>query len=461
MAKLIVEEGGRRRGFKVRPGKVTIGTAEGCTLRLESGDVAAEHAELELTESEAILRCRPGVQPPVQAGRPLGTEAKLANGVPVRLGSAVLTVELPGQPVSPAAVQAPVSPVPPVQRTRGGAERRERPRPRKRSSPMTPVLVLLGAGVIAFIAWKGLDALVGSSAPDYDPEATFARAQRYVDDASYEAAAGALDGIGRTGKELSPDLERRIADLREQIEDGIEEGRQAAANVFGSKWLQVKLKNYEKFWLSGKPERPEMRVFVKRLRYFKERWPTHPELDWIERQERRFGALVDLSEPPTFEDLKFEVELLIGLRKHRITGKVQASRTADWKAALAEIDAFLETAAGDERERALALLDDVRERRDEWVADKLQQARKHWEDARDADWDSSLLGKSIAWLVKIVQHSGDEEMANDAARRMIGYEANADLEAYLRGYKSSQPDAFEALAANDVLGEYMREKGIE
>lgn len=464
MTKLIVEENGNRRGFQMRPGKVTIGSAQTCSLQLASADVAAEHAELELTESEAILRCRPGVQPAVQAGRPLGPEARLQNGVPFKLGSAVLTVELEGQPrARPVARPAPAQSARPGPR-RGasgdGGGRRERYRPRSRSNPMTPVLILLVAGAVALVAWKGLDALVGGTAPDYDPEATYRRAESLVQQASFRTALDALDGIAATGKELSPELEQKIANLRAEIDAGLAAGREAVNNVFGTKWMEVKLKKYEEFWLTDKPERPEMRVFVKRLRYFKERWPTHPEMDWVERQERRFEPLVDLSRPPTYEDVEFEAQLLVGLRRHPISGRILASRTADWKAAFAEIDAFLLTAEGDDREAALELLDDLRARRDDWVADKLQQARHHWEQAEANDWDSGLLGKSIAWLVKIVQNSGDVDMANDAARRMIGYDAQADLAAFLRGYKRDQPDAFEALAANAVLGDYMRKKGI-
>ena len=465
MTKLIVEEGGRRRGFKMRPGKVMIGTAEGCALRLESADVAAEHAELTLSETEATLTCRPGVQPAAQSGRPLAAGAKLLNGVPFQLGSAVLIVEFEGQAVAKVAVaSAPIQRGQRIQRAGAGdggrSDEVRRERPQRRSNPFLPVGIIGGALLIALIGWKGLDALISSSTPGYDPNALVTRVARYVKESNFNAAQGVLDQLDAIEEPLAPEIQDRMKDLRADIDDGLAAGRLAVENVFGSKWMQIMLKNFEEFWLAGKPETPEMRVFVKRLAYFKERWPTHPELDWVERQERRFAPLVDLSDPPTYQDLEFEVHLLVGLRKHRITGKVQASRTADWKAALAEIDTFLESSRGDERDSGLSLLDDIRTRRDDWVADKLQQARLHWEDAKKADWDSSLLGKSIAWLVKIVQNSGDEALANDAAQRMIGYDTNADLAAFLRGYKRDKPEAFAALAANSVLAKYIAENDI-
>ena len=46
MARLILDDGGKRRAFKLNPGRMTIGSGEGATLRLDSGDVAEVHAEL-------------------------------------------------------------------------------------------------------------------------------------------------------------------------------------------------------------------------------------------------------------------------------------------------------------------------------------------------------------------------------------------------------------------------------
>ena len=50
MARLIVEEGGKARRFKLNPGTLTIGSGESATLTLESSELAEVHAELEFDE---------------------------------------------------------------------------------------------------------------------------------------------------------------------------------------------------------------------------------------------------------------------------------------------------------------------------------------------------------------------------------------------------------------------------
>lgn len=69
MAKLIVEEAGAQRAFRLGDGVVTIGSGEGARLKLSSADVAEVHAEIELTGGTIRLRPKPGVTPPQRRGR--------------------------------------------------------------------------------------------------------------------------------------------------------------------------------------------------------------------------------------------------------------------------------------------------------------------------------------------------------------------------------------------------------
>ena len=45
MARLILEEDGQTRRFRLNEGKLTIGSGEAATLRCHSADVAEVHAE--------------------------------------------------------------------------------------------------------------------------------------------------------------------------------------------------------------------------------------------------------------------------------------------------------------------------------------------------------------------------------------------------------------------------------
>ena len=61
MVRLILEEGGNKRAFKLNDGTLTIGSADSCSLTLESDDVAGEHAELVIESGEVTLKPRAGV----------------------------------------------------------------------------------------------------------------------------------------------------------------------------------------------------------------------------------------------------------------------------------------------------------------------------------------------------------------------------------------------------------------
>ncbi|MDP6387440.1 MAG: FHA domain-containing protein, partial [Planctomycetota bacterium] len=63
MAKLIVEEGGKRRRFRLNPGKLTIGSGEEATLHLTSQGVARIHAVLVFKDGVVTIEPEAGVAP--------------------------------------------------------------------------------------------------------------------------------------------------------------------------------------------------------------------------------------------------------------------------------------------------------------------------------------------------------------------------------------------------------------
>lgn len=97
MARLILEDGGQRRAFRVNPGKLTIGSGEGAALKLSSTDVAEVHAELVIGEDGSmVLHPRPGVLPPTVLGRPVKTPTRLPANGEFRIGEAVFRLEAEG-----------------------------------------------------------------------------------------------------------------------------------------------------------------------------------------------------------------------------------------------------------------------------------------------------------------------------------------------------------------------------
>jgi hypothetical protein len=107
MTRLVVEEGGKRRAFKVGDGVITVGSGASATLKLASTKVAEVHAEIVVHGGVVTVRPKPGVTPPTLKGRAQSAEFTVPAGATVVIGDAKLTVD----PPDPA--QAPAPPPPP------------------------------------------------------------------------------------------------------------------------------------------------------------------------------------------------------------------------------------------------------------------------------------------------------------------------------------------------------------
>ncbi|MCB9913841.1 MAG: hypothetical protein H6828_01680 [Planctomycetes bacterium] len=137
MARLILDENGERRAFKLRDGKLTLGSGQGCTLTLSSPDVAEVHAELELAGDRATLVPRPGVTPPKIAGKPVTQATTLTLGGSFTLGSATITLQADDAPFAAAAAAPKPVARPrrsPPRRPPRAAARPPRRRPRARAA---------------------------------------------------------------------------------------------------------------------------------------------------------------------------------------------------------------------------------------------------------------------------------------------------------------------------------------
>ena len=176
-----------------------------------------------------------------------------------------------------------------------------------------------------------------------------------------------------------------------------------------------------------------MRVFLKRCREFRERWPNHPEMDWVDRYERRYSQLVDLSEPPTFTDIAYEVKTLTW------------AMPRDYVQAFALLREFRESASPDDREAALALEEKLRAEQAEYFTDRMQQAKWHWE--------RNERGKAVGWLVELVIGVDDPDMVDQAASELVNLPG---IEAWLRGYQADKPEKFARLVKNERVRELAR-----
>jgi hypothetical protein len=441
MTRLVVEEGGERRAFKVGEGRLTIGSGAAAKLRLQSTDVASIHAELEVRAGVATLHVRPGVVPVKVGGLATSDSMRLAPGVPVMIGSATLRIESDPSKAATGAVPWPVPVQPGVTRPArvqpGVTSARATPRKVKHGiptwmivAPVSATLAILFAFVMRGVLSKGDEPTLNESLIYYNKaKSAFAHNQ---------LAAAELELSRIPVADVSPDLRGAVEQLQKEVDAAQDRGDLALHNMEGTKYLEQQLKRFDRQHLKGEAGRPKVRVFLKRIEEFKRRWPEHEEMPWVERQERRFAGLVNLADPPDFEDIAFEVESL-----------TWAADMRNYKECFALLDRFLEDCSGEDREKTLALIDEQRTQRAEWFEERRQRARFEFDDGQP--------GRSAAWLVALIRYSGDTAMEDKAATDLVRFEG---IEARLRGYRDQKPDVWAELLANSVIREFALQQGL-
>ena len=437
--KLILEDGGERRAFRLGDGVVTVGSGAEARIRVQAADVAEIHFELEVSGDSAVLRPRPGVLPPTLDGAPVSAAKEFGSGHVLHCGSVRFWIqEAEGAPAPPAPAAAPAArprPAPTVHRRRSVVQRTQ-PRVRKGLPgwAISAIVVgVAGVGVLAFKAAFESQAEEGASTVQALIDAAEAQVETGNFDIARDKLAAIPEARGITAAERT-----RITALEEKIAARERSAELVSAHQVGNRFLEVMLRKYEARYLTGEPEPSKVRLFLMRCQEFRERWPEHPEMDWVDRQQGRFAGTIDLSAPPTWEDVEWEVADL--------------TRTAprNYVAAFALLDEII--VRGDPRELRLArkLLLQLEEERVEYHEDKLEQARYEWE-TKDSP------SKSVWWLLHAIIWIGDEDMANEAADFLLKVPR---LTEHLRGYEVKYPEKYEAVLQHPRVAAYARENGL-
>ncbi len=456
MGTLIVDENGKRRGFRVSQGRLTVGSAEGAGLRLEAADVALLHADLDLEAGELFVTPRPGVLPPALQGVAVSGRTRVESGQELRIGRAVLTwredeeAPAPTPPkTSASTARAPergAARSPRKRRTVGAAARRDRAdaggrtasRRKEKSGvpgwlvPTGAVLVFAVAGLVIYRSFEGNreDASRSNSAFH------LRRAEELVVEKNTVAAREHLAQVD-VGTFTVLEL-RQHEELLAAI-DAIEaEWRRAKENEKGDTWFEFKLEEYEKRYLSGEPSAAVVRVFLERCAEFRQSWPTHPELAWVGRQERRFANYPGLDDPEGLEDALWRARVLTH------------ARPRDYAEAFGLLERYRETASAEERAAVDAMLAELETERASYHADQLQQAR--------AEYQRGNTERAIEWLVQSIVGLGDVGMADEAASILVKF---PKADAVLRGYASERRETFDELVQNEVIAEFARRTGVE
>ncbi|MFT4709164.1 MAG: hypothetical protein ACI8Q9_000282 [Planctomycetota bacterium] len=326
---------------------------------------------------------------------------------------------------------------PPRSRKRSGESVPEkRASVRRPSSSGPPVIVIIVGGLVLVGALLyGFMAGAGSSAG----------AQTYIDAAQRGLTKG--DTTGSANKKLllaekDPSLTKehvaQIEALREQFKVIDADILLQASNAVGTKYFQEKLVKYADKHLSGEPGHPEARVFVERSQEFRNRWPSHPEMDWVDRNVGRFASFVDLSKPPTWADMGWKLERLVhGTPK-------------DYAQAFKAMDEFVLTASDTDKMLAKNRRGVMVEERATYFLDRMQQARYELENGNKSE--------SMRLLIYGIIYSGDSALESEAAGYLL---KQANVTGVLKGYRQSRPLIWDRLKMNPQVAGYIEDHKSE
>jgi hypothetical protein len=449
MTQLTVEESGVRRSFRLGHGTYDVGSGEAAVLKLGGPGVAEVHAELEIGGQGVVLRPKPGVIPPLVDGVPVRAATAVKPGQTIAIGESKLRLEAessapaptrpapspparPAPPARPPASARPAAPKRPAAPSRGaraeGAARGDSKRGLW-TALIAVAIVAVGAFVIKSLLAKAPSSSMG-------PGPMLAEAERNLAEGDTHKARQRVDAlIART--DLTPAQQQQLATLKSRLE-ATQQGTQEQLDLMGAdNFLENQLKDFLKNHVGETAARPQVRVFLMRCEEFKQRWPKHPEMDWVDRQMRRFQGMVNLNSPPTWADVEFEVKALTWASPRM------------YATAFAVLEKFAASADATDKLKVEQLVASKQQERAEWFADRMQQARYEFE--------KNNLPKSVGILFGIIVYCGDAGMANEAASQFLKFE---DPSSWLRGYRKEKPDSYEALAKHPLIAEHLKKNPL-
>jgi hypothetical protein len=252
----------------------------------------------------------------------------------------------------------------------------------------------------------------------------------------YKGILAELDWVDKNRAELSVEWRSYFDGKRKEAEGMRAEAQLYARNTTGTKWFATQLEKFQSSYLKGNT-RPEARVFLKRIAQFRSDYPRHPKLGWCDRMAVRYADIAKLNEPPTMEDLAFEVKTLTW------------ARPRDYKKSFELLEAFLLTASGSDQSVAKALIQEKISERKEFFDDRILQAAYYW--------DNKEPNKAVGQLAQLVATIGDSSMEDQAADLLLKIPG---LDGYLRSYQRDRVSTFEALMDHGSLRAYAESNNV-
>ncbi|MFT5291276.1 MAG: hypothetical protein ACI8QS_001079 [Planctomycetota bacterium] len=489
MVRLVLEENGKRRAFRVGDGVLKIGSGAAASLRLEDPIVAELHAELEIVSDHALLRLEAGAAPPEIDGETVLGDVTLQQGQGLVFGEALIWIEDEGleagagRPASAPGIAQPGADASAAQRAGASASQKaaagrkssgsrrpksspspsrdaarqraierasgqddrsrvQRTRPRGKKGIPTPLLlgivgvILLIAGFAVMKGFKVANDTVGST-----PNVLLA-AERAVAQARFLEAEDTL--LILSADRLNAAETARVRQIHADIAEGRKSREAIQASGVGTAWLDSQLKNYEGSTLQGNPTKAQIRLFLERCQEFRRRWPRHGGIEWISRQEGRFGGAVNLTDPLTIQDVDWQVDLIL------------RGTPRKYKLAFRMIDAFLAHSGTSSRdaEVARAKRKEIEEERIFQFDENLKWAAYYYKNEDKSKEDETKAVQRLVYSVAFMDDAEMEVKAMEYLRQM------PNLKAHMDAYQASRPDVFDLLIENSDARALCVELGV-
>ncbi len=481
MSKLIVDDAGNQRAFRLGEGRLTIGSGENDKLRLQAGGVEPGHLTLVVRGQSVSIDATAPVE---LAGEELVGEHRWHGGQTLAVGDARFSFVLEGDgPKAPAGARAPKRPATrevdeskaPTSRrstagsavrstgvrSSGGRSRASRSdegddgAPRRRGSASSRarqqqgglpswampvgVIALLG-GVLVWYSFKG-----GGAA---QPAALLNQASSLIDDGQSKTARSVFAKLDRD--KLSTDLKARYDEVEKKFEARLL-GKTAEKRMRDSiDWATLNLTRFHSKYLENPlVQAGQVRMWFENLAQFREENPDTASTVWQENPsgkkllgeiaaiEAQFKDHPGRSGPANLDDARWWIE-------YYTSGGKGGDGTKLYAPVLAKLDEVQAVSSELDAESVETLRSQVLADRTLYVEQKLARSKELFERYLVED-SLPVLQQSAAELVNLIHYNREAGIRNTAANALIKFPMDKLQKQLLPSYEKHDPSKYASL----------------
>ena len=467
MSKLIVDDAGKQRAFRLGEGRLTVGSGEQDKLRLEAAGVVPGHLSLIVRGESISIDATAAVE---LGGEQLEGEHRWHGGQTLVVGEARLSfVSEGGGPKAPAGAKAPRRPSTTARTegqaaggrrsTAGSSGRARTPRaegdaPRRRAGAASRarsqgglpswalplgVVVLLG-GTLGWWALKGGGTPLAG--------AVLEQAAAQAQDGQLETARNVISKIDRS--KLSTELRTRYDEVQHLI-DASKEGQSASQRRNDAlAWSQIPLQRFRTKYLDNENVTSgQVRMWFENLEKFRSENPDLNTPTWTENiageklveflaeTEAKFRDHPGRTGPPNLADAEWWIE-------YYTSGGSDGTKDKLYAPAFAKLDEVAAVASAEDK----LVVDELRSQlladRTLYVEQRMARSKEFYERYLESNALSELQ-ISAAALVDLIHQNRDAGIRNTAASVLIQFPLDKLRAQILPSYAEYEPIKYASL----------------